>query len=177
MGRPAENPDRRARRTREAIVRAFVRLVFERRYEAITIADLAAAAGVGRATLYEHFHGKSDVLLAAMEPILLPLANAATGRGSRACVRAMLDHVWQQRATGRVVLGPIAASRLQRRLAAMIEARMQAQASSGVPATMTATAAAAAQLAMLRMWIAGEAACPADVLAQRMIRCSGFVRP
>ena len=157
-------PDKRER-TRSAILRAFTALVFERRYEAIRIGDVVAAAGVGRATFYEHFGGKEAVLLAAMEPILLPLAGAATGRASRVQVRAMLEHVWQNRAMGRVVLGS-AGAKLERRLAAMIDGRLPD------PAPMRAAAAAGAQLIMLRMWIAGEASCSADVLAQQMLDCA-----
>lgn len=157
--------DKRSQRTHEAILRAFAVLVFERRYDAIRVGDLVAAAGVGRATFYEHFRGKDAVLLAMMEPILLPLAGAATGRASKVQVRAMLEHVWQHRGIGRLVLGATGA-KLQRRLAVMIQARL-----SG-PVPMRAAAAAGAQLIMLRMWIAGEASCSADVLAQQMLDCA-----
>jgi AcrR family transcriptional regulator len=90
--------DPRAKRTREAILNAFVGLALERRYDAIRTTDLIAAAGVGRSTFYEHFRSKDDVLVAAMDPILLPLAGAVTGRASPAYLRSALDHVWQQRA-------------------------------------------------------------------------------
>ena len=41
-----------------------------------------------------------------------------------------------------------------------------------VPATMRATAIAAAQIAMLRLWLGGTAPCPAPALAQQMMACS-----
>ena len=169
--------DPRARQTRDAILRAFAALAFERRYEAIRIADLVAAAGVGRATFYEHFRGKDAVLLAAMEPILLPLAGAAAGRASKVQVRSMLEHIWEKRALGRVILGSAAGVKLQRRLAAMIEARLDPPAPDAAPPAMTAMAAAAAQLAMLRMWITGEASCSAEALALRMLDCARLARP
>lgn len=176
MARPINDLDRRARQTRESILRAFVQLVFERRYEAIRITDLTVSANVGRATFYEHFSGKDDALLAAMEPILLALANAAAGRASRAGLRSVLDHVWQQRATGRILLDSSAAKKLQRRLACMIAARMDERAADIAPAILTAAALAAAQLVMLRMWVAGEAGCSADALARKMIACSRLMR-
>lgn len=176
MAKPADDQDRRVRRTRESILRAFGRLVFERRYESIRIADLTAAAGVGRATFYEHFHGKEDVLLAAMDSVLLSLSSAAVGRGSEAYVRSVLDHVWQQRATGRIVLNSTAATKLQRRLASMIETRLEGRASDGTRARIAATAIAAAQLAILRTWIAGGVSCSAATLAREMIDCSRFAR-
>ena len=51
----------------------------------------------------------------------------------------------------------------------MIEARLEARVPVAAPASMVAMAAAAAELAMLRMWLAGEAACSADALAGQMI--------
>lgn len=109
--------DPRARRTRDAIVGALIERVFRQRYDAIRTGDLIAAAGVGRSTFYAHFRSKDAVLLAAMEPILLPLANAAAGRASAAQVRSTLAHVWEQRSLARVILGSAASVKLQRRLA------------------------------------------------------------
>jgi hypothetical protein len=132
--------------------------------------DLIAAAGVGRATFYEHFRGKEAVLVEVMTPILLPLANAATGRASSAMVRSTLEHVWTGRSVGRVLMGGAVASRIERRLAAMIALRLPDEV-EGAPKQLLAGAMAAAQLAMLRMWIGGEISCSADVLAGRMVAC------
>ena len=51
----------------------------------------------------------------------------------------------------------------------MIEARLEPPMPAAAPASMVAMAAAAAELAMLRMWLAGEAACSADALARQII--------
>jgi AcrR family transcriptional regulator len=160
--------DARVRRTRDSILQAFAELSLERRYDQIKTSDLIAASDVGRSTFYEHFRSKEEVLLAAVEPLLLPLANAALGRASKAQVRAILDHVWGQRALGRVILDSRAARQLQRRLAAKIEARLPEIGT--VPRGMLAMSAAAGQLAMLRMWLAGEASCSSDALARQMMR-------
>ena len=157
--------DPRARRTREAILGAFATLALNRRYDAIRTADLIAAAGVGRSTFYEHFRSKDEVLVAAIEPVLHTLASAALGRASKAQVRAILDHVWEQRAVARMLFEGRTGDRLQRRLATLIAARLPAT------TTMPAMAAAAAQLAMLRSWMRGEVACPAAELAVLMIAC------
>ncbi|RHW17900.1 TetR/AcrR family transcriptional regulator [Sphingomonas gilva] len=162
--------DPRAQRTRQAILDTFVHLVFERRYDAIRTADIIAAADIGRATFYEHFPGKEAVLIEVMTPILLPIANAAVGRAGPAMVRATLEHVWERRAVGRAILGGAPANRLQRRLAAMIALRLPDDA-GGAPKDLVAGAIAAAQLAMLRMWIGGEVSCPADILAERIAAC------
>lgn len=158
----------RTGRTRDATLAAFRKLALERRYDAIRVTDLIAAAGIGRATFYEHFGGKDDVLLVAMEPVLQPMARAALGRPVEAHLRATLDHVWQQRSIGRIILDSSAGRKLQRRLAEMIAADLD---DGPVPAALAATAIAAAQLAMLRLWLGG-APCPAQALARQMMACA-----
>ena len=153
--------DPRTRRTRQAILGAFATLALSRRYDAIRTGDLIAAAGIGRSTFYEHFRSKDEVLVSAVEPVLHTLAAAALGRASLAQVRATLDHVWEQRAIARALFDGRTGDRLQRRLAALITQR------AGDAAALPAMAAAAAQLTMLRLWVRGEAACPAAELAQR----------
>lgn len=162
-----DDGDRRVRRTRAAIFAAFLRLVLARRYETIRTGDLIAEADVGRSTFYEHFRGKDDVLVAIVDPIFAPLADAASGRGGHFRLLAMLDHVWEQRALARLIFDPARLPRLQRKLAAMIEARLEGE--GDLPPIMAATAAAAAQLALLRLWLAGEAACPAEALARHLM--------
>jgi len=160
--------DMRVSRTKTSILNAFTRLALDRRYDRIRTADLVAESGVGRSTFYEHFRSKDDVLLAAMEPILLSLAGAAVGRASKGQVRAMLEHMWTQRAPGRVILTSRASQSLQRKLASMIEKRLPVAQPGAVPQAMTAMATAAGQLAILRMWFAGEASCSADALAGQL---------
>lgn len=57
--------DRRQRKSREAILRAFSSLLSRKRYEQITVQDIIDAADVGRSTFYAHFETK-DMLLQAM---------------------------------------------------------------------------------------------------------------
>ena len=57
--------DRRQRKTREAIFRAFRELLEHNRYENITVQDIIDKADVGRSTFYSHFETK-DALLKAI---------------------------------------------------------------------------------------------------------------
>jgi AcrR family transcriptional regulator len=164
----ARDLDRRTQRTRMAIFNALIGLIFTRRYDTIRTADLIEAAGVGRSTFYEHFRNKDDVLISVIDPIFIPLAAAATGRGSHAAVKTMLDHVWEQRALARVIFEPPLLLKLQRKLAGMIEARLQ-PASDRTPPPLVATGATAGQLAILRMWLVGEVSCSADLLATQLV--------
>ena len=51
----------------------------------------------------------------------------------------------------------------------MIEEQIKENASAAVPPPMLAMAAAAAHVAMLRMWLAGEVSCSSDALARQMM--------
>ena len=161
--------DRRTQRTRKAISDAFIGLLFSRRYGAIRTADVIEAAGVGRSTFYEHFRNKDEVLVAVIEPLFNPLADVAAGRGTLGSVQFMLDHVWEQRAAGRMLFEPPLAIKLQRKLAAMIEARLPETEEDTPPRVLVAMGSAAAILAMLRMWLAGEVACSSEALARRLL--------
>ena len=54
--------DRRQRKTRVAIVTAFIALLSEKPYHAITVGEIIARADVGRATFYAHFETKDFLL-------------------------------------------------------------------------------------------------------------------
>jgi AcrR family transcriptional regulator len=163
----AQETDRRIRRTRASISDAFVRLMFSRRYDMIRTADVITEAGVGRSTFYEHFRNKDDVLVAVIDPLFIPLAEAAAGRGDVWRLQAMLEHLWEQRSLGRMLFAPALLDKLQRKLAAMIGARLV---QGDAPTALIATGLAAGQLAMLRQWMTGEAPCPAEDLARLMAR-------
>lgn len=54
--------DRRQKRTREAVFRAFEELALERHYSEITVADIVERANVGRSTFYDNFETKDALL-------------------------------------------------------------------------------------------------------------------
>jgi AcrR family transcriptional regulator len=62
--------ERRKRETREAIGAAAERLFAERGYDGVTVADIAAAAGVSVKTLFVHFHSKEDLVFGNEEKLL-----------------------------------------------------------------------------------------------------------
>ena len=50
--------------TRRKLFAALTSLMNEQGFDAITLADIAAAAGIGRTAVYNHFHDKESLLLA-----------------------------------------------------------------------------------------------------------------
>lgn len=54
--------DRRQRKTREAIFRAFTELLSEKDFHQITVGEIIELADVGRATFYSHFETKDFLL-------------------------------------------------------------------------------------------------------------------
>lgn len=55
--------DRRIRRTQQSIRNALIELMLEKAYEKITIQEIIDRADVGRATFYNHYQDKDDLLL------------------------------------------------------------------------------------------------------------------
>ncbi|MEU8269128.1 TetR family transcriptional regulator [Sphaerisporangium sp. NPDC049002] len=61
--------ERRRRETRERIANTALTLFSEQGYDAVTIADIAAAADVAKQTVVNHFPAKEDLLLAWHRPV------------------------------------------------------------------------------------------------------------
>jgi AcrR family transcriptional regulator len=76
--------DARAEATRLAIVAAAGRLFAERGYAATSIEEIAAAAGVGRATVFTAVGGKTELLTEAYRLAVRGPANANTPLGQQA---------------------------------------------------------------------------------------------
>ena len=62
--------DRRSQRTRQALSEAFVKLLKEKGYSAITVSDLIERANIGRSTFYSHYQDKDDLFVAQLERVI-----------------------------------------------------------------------------------------------------------
>lgn len=68
--------EQRKKERRDAILRAADELFHERGYNATSVEDIAARAGVGVATVYNYFGTKFDLLSAQVQPAIRRIRNA-----------------------------------------------------------------------------------------------------
>lgn len=148
---------------RAAILEALSRLVLTRRSPQPPVADLLREAGVARSTFYEHFDGRDSALIEALEGPLYLLAEAATGVADEARLSMLLDHFRDNRRSAADLLSGPLAGRIRRRLAALIEPRLDLQVAD------LALELANHQLAQIRLWLEGETRHSAARLAAIMI--------
>jgi AcrR family transcriptional regulator len=120
--------ERRKRETREAIGAAAERLFAERGYDGVTVADIAAAAGVSVKTLFVHFPSKEDLVFGNEEKLL--------GR---------LLEIVRERAPGETPLGAVTAA-----LLAALESKEHPRGLDSFHRTIASSPAVASRLR--RMW-------------------------
>ena len=101
-----EAPDRRVRRTRDALHRALIELMMQRAYDRITVSDVIARADVGRSTFYAHYRDKDELLvLSCAEHLRKEIARSAD-RGPWAPTRVMFDLAARYPEVYRPLVGP-----------------------------------------------------------------------
>jgi AcrR family transcriptional regulator len=78
--------ERKKRETREAIARTAMKLFAARGFDAVTVADVAEAAGVSEKTVFNYFPAKEDLVLHRGAERLETLIEAIRGRPAGASV-------------------------------------------------------------------------------------------
>ncbi|WP_018653140.1 TetR/AcrR family transcriptional regulator [Actinomadura flavalba] len=135
-GRHRLSRDYVAHHQRSRILGAVVQVAAADGYQALTVDAIIAAAGVSRATFYQHFRNKEDVFLratdAAFERMMERVVRAYTGEPDAisrfsAGLGALLDFLATDAATARACIveaptaGPAAAARMDDALAAFAQ--------------------------------------------------------
>ena len=157
----------RVRRTRERLREAFVALFFARDYEAISMADIAAEAGVGRSTIYEHYRDKQDLLRDTVRWPLQGLAAAVDVPAGLAALQVSLEHFWGNRGN-RSIQRESTRRAIARVLAELIEARLTVRGGDIDQHRTTAVLVAELQLGAIHAWLRGELALTPPALAVRL---------
>ncbi len=74
--------DRRQRKTREAIFKAFTELLAKKEFNNITVGEIIERADVGRATFYAHFETKDFLLKELCQELFCHIFDAESGEHS-----------------------------------------------------------------------------------------------
>lgn len=172
----AQAMDRRTERTRQALLEAFVSLLFQRKYTQIRVADIVDHAKVARSTFYDHFTSKDDILKHSMAGIYTALADIVTKNADLKSTKDLLDHLWENRSLARELMnGPSAALGPKHstwHLAREIEDRLKIDYNQlktpPVPLSLAATLMADGVMAVLREWLTGKTACTSAALAKAL---------
>jgi AcrR family transcriptional regulator len=179
-------PDRRTRRTRELLQRALVELLGERRYETITIRDIAERADVARATFYLHYTDKDALFLGCHEAIVgafhlgphHPLSREELlAPDAPPGLAAAYAHLGDVRVPLRRFFrgkdGPLMLGRIRDGSARAIEANLRAafaDAAPTVPLGVLARYLAGAQIALMHWWLEQPQPQSAETMAQALHR-------
>ncbi|WP_310469134.1 TetR/AcrR family transcriptional regulator [Sphingomonas sp.] len=166
-------PDRRPRKTDEAIRAAFLRLLFSVRYDTIGMSRIAAEADISRSTLYQHYATREHVLQATMRHIIDALADALTGISDAQGIAPTLTHFWDNRRLSRAVFGPPVDAHVRRWLSESIEQRLVSAGRSMTAARIAAIPAAAGAIALLEQWMSGHLDAPRAQIAAALVGRAG----
>jgi AcrR family transcriptional regulator len=167
--------DPRVRRTRLALQSAMKELVQERAFDAITISDLTAQAGVNRATFYQHFRDKDALLASIVADLVGVMTIEATQFVSEvpdyrtpfppSFLVALFIRVEQESDFYRRVLGPGGSAFFREQMIAYLEQMIATHLTRlpptvpitrntpGVPPTLAARLLASGLLGVLAWWL------------------------
>ncbi|MCU0504457.1 MAG: TetR/AcrR family transcriptional regulator [Chloroflexi bacterium] len=93
-----------------AILGAAVRLLTEQGYDSMSIDGVAAAAGVGRTTVYRRYPGKRELVVAAISSIassMEPIADSGTALGDLRSLMRQTMAVFRRDGLGFAMLGTL----------------------------------------------------------------------
>jgi AcrR family transcriptional regulator len=90
---PPGRREGRKRRHRDALYAAAGRLFGERGFDAVTVAEIAAEAGISVKTLFQYVHAKEDLLFAGEAEAISALVAAIRDRGETSVLQAVTAHL------------------------------------------------------------------------------------
>lgn len=174
-----DKTDRRSQRTRRLLTAALVELMFEKRFDDISVQDILDRADVGRSTFYGHFSSKEALLYSSLGDMLHGLElHMAEGEDAQRAgdprdagiillpSLGLFRHIKQHQRLYRALfssssLEPVTQN-LQQQLAQVVERNLRAhvEAPAGrppaVPLPILADFVAGAFLTLLRCWLEGN---------------------
>jgi len=158
--------DRRIRRTRHTLHETLMRLTVERGYDEISVADIVAAANVGRSTFYSHFTDKDDLLRSmagSLRAVLISehdqVAAGTPQHGYRALgfSRFMTEHLQEQQQLYRALMGgrsgPIVLDLIRHALCEIVRKELAAHPATVRDLELTVQFLVGAYMSVLTWWL------------------------
>jgi AcrR family transcriptional regulator len=177
LPRVTESADVRVRRTRQRQLAALAELLLARPYDEITVQLVAARAGVGRSSLYEHFRGKRGLLAVSLSGPLAVLADTVGAADNTAALTSLLRHFWEHRARARGLFTGAMRPHAVAVLVRLIEERLRRErATLRLPRRLAAIQLAEALFAPLAAWLTSACACGVPQLACGLRRAALALR-
>jgi AcrR family transcriptional regulator len=175
--------DRRVARTRRALREAFVALVVERGWDAVSVQDVCERADVGRSTFYTHFADKEELVAGGLDDLrrALRAARGAPGAGADggelfAFLPGLLEHAHEHRALFRAIVGRRGGQLIQARfrelVLRLVREDLEARPPGALPVGAAAAAVAGALLELMTWWLSVREPMPPvelERLARRLV--------
>jgi AcrR family transcriptional regulator len=173
--------DPRAIRTRALLRDAFVSLILERGYDAITIQDIADRAGLRRATFYLHYKDKEELLTAIMDAMMDDITseilqiedNPFDPECNETVIRMVFEHARQNANLYRIILQGHGAIRIVRHVREYMATQIRIQhaddlqaGNSEFPVDVVANYMAASELSLLIWWLENDMPYPPEQMAR-----------
>ena len=164
-----EKPDRRSQRTRHALGLAFVQLLREKGYSAITVSDLIERANIGRSTFYSHFHDKEDLFVHEVDRVIEALSQQIPEQDEMPFFPSLglFRHVGEQYELYKSLLWTpgidLLIKHLQASLSHRIERGLQKNLrETGIPFPILASFIAGSFLTLLKWWLENRMVYPPE---------------
>ena len=152
--------DKRSEKTRQALTSAFIQLMLEEGYEAVTVRRVATRTRVGRSTFYLHFSDKRELLRRSLAAPSTQLLRLVCEKVAPRDLVPQLKHFHEQRVRNRMFFLEPIRSLWVNFLADMIEANLRRKRGPGLaaaavlPRRLLALQLAESQLALVARWLA-----------------------
>jgi AcrR family transcriptional regulator len=152
--------DRRSQRTRHLLSAAFVQLMREKGYSAITVSDLIERANIGRSTFYSHYRDKDDLFVHELDSVIEVLSSGIQNQDEMPFFPSLglFRHVGQEYELYKALVWTpgidLLIKHLQNSLSARIEQGLQKNTKDlDIPLPILANFIAGSFLTLLKWWL------------------------
>ena len=152
--------DRRSQRTRHLLSAAFVELMREKGYGAVTVSDIIERANIGRSTFYSHYRDKDDLFVGELDRVIEVLSHHIPNQGEIPFFPSLglFRHVGEEYELYKALVWTpgidLLIKHLQKALSHRIEQGLQESGRKfGVPISIMASFIAGSFLTLLKWWL------------------------